>query len=230
MPQYKVIAVDRSSRSDRELTIEAINADNARIKAELEDLIVSSISEVTAAAPDRDEASPKRSNEGAIPIGSPRGPLPTYFKAIYWIMVCGCARRSLIAAFSLLMIMIHLGASGYNGSSFDKQAVAAATLNCIVNGGFAVWLFRSIKMLRQRKKRFLTAYPLYVAVEVLWSFFGIFLIGILAPNLFDNVEKRTEMSMATFLCMDIAGSVFLAALVIPYLSRSRLARSIFWMP
>ena len=41
--KYRVVGVDKATRADRELTVEAASRDNAQVKAELEGVIVTSV-------------------------------------------------------------------------------------------------------------------------------------------------------------------------------------------
>ena len=44
---YRVIGVDRETRTDKDITVEAASSDNARVKAELEGLVVTEVRRVT---------------------------------------------------------------------------------------------------------------------------------------------------------------------------------------
>ena len=41
--RYRVVGVDKTTRADRELTVEAASRDNAQVKAELEGVVVTSV-------------------------------------------------------------------------------------------------------------------------------------------------------------------------------------------
>jgi hypothetical protein len=43
---YRVIGVDRATREDKDITIEAASSDNARVKAELEGIVVTEVRRV----------------------------------------------------------------------------------------------------------------------------------------------------------------------------------------
>jgi hypothetical protein len=43
---YRVIGVDRTTREDKDITIEAASSDNARVKAELEGIVVTEVRRV----------------------------------------------------------------------------------------------------------------------------------------------------------------------------------------
>jgi hypothetical protein len=45
--KYRVVGVDKNTRADREMTVEAASRANARVKAELEGLIVTAVTKQT---------------------------------------------------------------------------------------------------------------------------------------------------------------------------------------